>query len=144
MSNADDMDRPITKREAFELFITKGELHDVMKNLFDYLDKRFESIDKRFEVILETNAGEHAATRAAIRLENAAEHAAIRRENAAEHATTRAFMSSEIARHTAANAEQSRSELVVVDDKYKDLPERVTKLEDAVFPAPPAKRQRRR
>jgi hypothetical protein len=125
--NDDDMDKPLTKREALEVFLTKrealelfltkreahevfltrGEFHDAMKKLFAHLDK-------------------------------------MRGENAAEHAATRAFVSNEIARHTDASAKSSRGELVAIDDKYKALPERVTKLEGAVFPSPPAKRQRRR
>ena len=117
----DDMDKPLTKREAvdvfltkreaYDVFLTKGEFHDVMKNLFEYLDRKFDAIDKRFLSF-------------GIEMKD--------------------WFRLELAQHTGAVDERHRTELSVIDDKFKDLPERVTKLEAAVFPAPPAKRQRRR
>jgi hypothetical protein len=40
----------------------------------------------------------------------------------------------EIARHTQANHEASVRLLAAIDDKYTDLPGRVSRLEGAVFP----------
>ena len=51
-----------------------------------------------------------------------------------------AELSAELARHVAASAEQSRSEMRAVDDQYKTLktlPPRVEKLEERVFAPPP-------
>jgi hypothetical protein len=132
-SNEDDMDTPITKREALELFITKRDFHDVMKNLFDYLDKRFDAIDKRFETESVNNAAEHAATRTF-----------VTSEIDKSESRMKSWFGAELAQHTGTVDERHRTELSVIDDKYKELPERVSKLEAAVFPAPPAKRQRRR
>ena len=47
----------------------------------------------------------------------------------------------ELARHSLASRESMSTEVAVVDDKYKDLPERVTRLEAAVFK--PRRRARR-
>jgi hypothetical protein len=49
-------------------------------------------------------------------------------------------LTDELRRHTSSSADASRSELAVVDDKYKDLPERVTKLEAKVFAKPRGRR----
>ncbi|MEP6861129.1 MAG: hypothetical protein ABJE66_10935 [Deltaproteobacteria bacterium] len=39
--------------------------------------------------------------------------------------------------------EENRSWFRAIDDQYKDLPERVHKLEQAVFPPPPRARRRK-
>jgi predicted metal-dependent hydrolase len=132
----DDMDKPITKREALdlfltkrealELFVTKIEFHDAFQKLFRYLDKKFEAIDKRFEAIDKRFETTKTELRAELRQD------------------IRMDLSAELRSHSGANADQLKREVGLVDDRYKDLPERVTKLEVAVFAPPPAKRQRRR
>ena len=52
-------------------------------------------------------------------------------------------MSAEIARHTRAVQEEMRSQVAVIDDKYKDLPGRVSRLEAAVFPSSTTRKRRR-
>ena len=108
MSNADsdNMDTPITKREALELFLTKREFHDVMKNLFDYLDKRFSAADTR---VSELEANTHRLVRE-MGIHFAHETQAVVREVSLQH----------------------RADLAKVDEKYNELPERVTRVEDAV------------
>jgi hypothetical protein len=69
---------------------------------------------------------------------------AIMERFASSEDSMKRWFSAQLARHTGAVDERHRTEVSVVDDKYKDLPERVTKLEAAVFPPPPVKRQRRR
>ena len=101
MSNADDMDHPLTKREFRATIdtelVTKREFHEVMKNLFGYLDERFAAVTKTIQV--------------------------------------------EIRRATKGIEQRNRDDMTVIDEKYKDLPDRVTKLEAVAFPPP--KRQRR-
>jgi hypothetical protein len=109
---SDDMDKPITKREALEIFLTKREFHDVMKNVFEYLDKRFEAYDERLNALMKWFGSEF-----------------------------RQQLNDDIATHVGTMALQLRRDVGLLDDRYKDLPERVTKLEEKVF-AP--KRQRRR
>ena len=51
----------------------------------------------------------------------------------------------ELQRHTSASAEDLRGSFGAVDDKYRDRPDRVTKLETAVFtPTSPPRRARKR
>ncbi len=51
----------------------------------------------------------------------------------------------ELQRHTSASAEDLRGSVGAIDDKYRDLPDRVTKLEAAAFtPTSPPRRARRR
>jgi hypothetical protein len=52
------------------------------------------------------------------------------------------YVSTEVARHTNAVLEHIRTMITVVDEKYKDLPARVTKLEQARNTSKP-KRARR-
>lgn len=53
-------------------------------------------------------------------------------------------MSIDLARHTNAILESFRIQISAIDDKYKDLPGRMKHVEDAVFPAEPPRRARRR
>ncbi|MDX2091327.1 MAG: hypothetical protein SFX73_25940 [Kofleriaceae bacterium] len=55
-----------------------------------------------------------------------------------------AAFSRELAGHAKAIAESVRAEVRVLDDKYTDLPDRVRRLEDAVFSPPARKRPTRR
>ena len=48
----------------------------------------------------------------------------------------------ELARHTSAANEEMRGNVAVVDEQYKDLPARVTRLEAKVF-APPKRKRRK-
>lgn len=99
--------------------ITRRELQEVLgeafANFLKMLDMRFVAVDKRF--------ADSEATNRRLMLD-------IEKRFAAD---TRAALQ-EVTRY-------HRDELSTIDDKYKDLPERVTKLEAKVF-AP--KRRRRR
>jgi hypothetical protein len=58
---------------------------------------------------------------------------------ASEHRLT-----DELRRHTKASEDELTSRLTVIDDKYKDLPARVSKLEAKTAAGPSSKRQRRK
>jgi hypothetical protein len=51
-------------------------------------------------------------------------------------------LSVELAQHVNAMTESLRAEFRGIDDQYKDLPARVSKLENAVFTPKPARRRR--
>jgi chromosome segregation ATPase len=46
-------------------------------------------------------------------------------------------VSSEIAQHTRASNEESRGQLAAIDEKYADLPARMTRVEDQLFKPKP-------
>ncbi|HSD86656.1 MAG TPA: hypothetical protein VLB44_04050 [Kofleriaceae bacterium] len=116
MSDPDNMDRPVTKRDLLDAF------DNLLGAFMPRLDERFATkrdIDTRLE---EVNRD--------LRQLVSSEADATRRE-------IREFVRTQ--------QEQHRREIELVDDRYRDLPERVGKLEAAVFrPSPPVKRQRRR
>ncbi|NUO49719.1 MAG: hypothetical protein HOV80_12765 [Polyangiaceae bacterium] len=128
----DDMTTPITRGELTQAM---NRLDAKLELFFGAVMGRFEAIDRRFDEI------EHRFTtfRAEVNTRFEAAGAAM---NARFDAVDRRFeeMHDELARHTSASAEQLRSDVGAVDDKYNDLPPRVTKLEVAVFPRPPSRR----
>jgi hypothetical protein len=116
----------LTKREALELFPTKQEVRDMFANFLDAIlsriDERFTQQDKRFEE----------------RFSQQDERIQRLFKNA-EGRLTR-----ELREQLGAIDRDHFDDINKLEDKYRDLPNRVSKLEAAVFPAPPAKRQRRR
>jgi hypothetical protein len=104
--------------------VTRDELRDELSQLEQRVDRRFEQVDQRFETMLR-----QMATKAELELWGGALMACI------EQAEKRLVM--EIARHTQANHEASVRLLAAIDDKYTDLPGRVSRLEGAVFPHEP-------
>ena len=107
--------------DAMDKPVTRRELQEILGEAFGsfltMLDKRFDALPTKDWV-----------------------NATI----AASESRMKTWFGAELARHTGSVDERHRTEVSVIDDKYKDLPDRVTKLEAAVFPTPPAKRQRRR
>ncbi len=98
---------------------------------FEQVDRRFEQVDQRFEQVdrrLEHISDEltKMATKVELELWGGGLMARI------EQSEKRLIM--ELARHTQANHEASMKVLAVIDDKYTDLPGRVSRLEGAVFP----------
>jgi len=103
---------------------TRDELRDELTNLERRVDRRFEQVDRRLEQM--TAQLTTMATKVELELWGGALMARI------EQSEKRLMM--EIARHTQANHEVSMRLLAAIDDKYTDLPGRVSRLEGAVFP----------
>jgi chromosome segregation ATPase len=104
-----DMSTPVTRGEL------RGELRDLETRIdakFESIDAKFESIDAKFESI-------------------DAKFEALR----AEMRASEQRLSMELAHHANAIVENVAKHVGVVDDKYADLPRRVTRLEGAVFKA---------
>jgi chromosome segregation ATPase len=102
---------------------------------FEQVDRRFEQVDRRFEQVderLEHISGEltKMATKVELEMWGGALMACI------EQSEKRLMM--ELARHAQANHEASRTLLAAIDDKYADLPGRVSRLEGAMFPDEPS------
>jgi len=112
MSDPDDMDKPLTKRDLLDAF------DNFLGALMPRLDERFATKRELEEMNRD-----------------------LRQLISAEADDTR----QEMRKLVGAQDAKHRVELGTVDDRYRDLPERVGKLEAAVFrPGSPVKRQRRR
>jgi chromosome segregation ATPase len=135
----DQMDGVVMTNEAnMSTPVTRDELRDELTQLeqrvdrrFEQVDRRFEQVDRRFEQVdrrFEQIAGEltKMATKVELELWGGALMARI------EQSEQRLMM--ELARHSQANHEASVRLLAAIDDKYTDLPGRVSRLEGAVFP----------
>ena len=85
--------------------VTRGELRGELRDLETRIDAKFESIDAKFEALR------------------------------AEMRASEQRLSMELAHHANAIVENVAKHVGVVDDKYADLPRRVTRLEGAVFKA---------
>jgi hypothetical protein len=129
------MSSPVTLeelREELASYATKADLSsyptkaDLASSLEIWAGALVARMDDRFERMTAWIAGEFA--RRDERMHEAFAHYERR-------------MHEEIARHTQATLEAMRTQISVVDDKYRDLPARVTALENA-RPAPRRKRAR--
>jgi hypothetical protein len=118
MNAEEDMEKPVTKRELLEV-TTKLEAK---------FDAKFDTFLGAILARVDQVAGE-----------------LVRYISEVEH-RLREHVSTELAIQTRGIERRHLDELSAHDEKYKDLPPRVSRLEAAVFPpgAPPAKRQRRR
>lgn len=105
------MDQPLTKRDALKLFLTKREALDLFLTKSEFHDV----MKNLFGYLDERFATVRADLARTIQVE--------------------------IRRATKGTEQRNRDDMAVIDEKYKDLPDRVSKLEAKVF-AP--KRQRRR
>lgn len=114
MSEPSDMDRPVTKRELVEI-----------------LDERLANYPTKGEL-------ERALARYATKddVQQICSIWALGLERKVDQ------LSVDLARHVNAILEAVRGQIGVVDDKYKDLPPRVKKLEDKVFAAKRSRRKR--
>jgi predicted transcriptional regulator len=133
----DPMETAITKREmqaSFDAFL--AVLMERLDKRFEQVDKRFEQVDKRFEQVDK-------------RFDDLIKHIHTRFDEAHRDmlAVVRASADDvrlEIRAVNKATEALHRDEIAVVDDKYKNLPARVKKLEAAVFRPAPLKRRRTR
>lgn len=147
----DDMTRPITRGELKEemadferridakldakLDLFLGALMARLDGRFESIDARFEVIDRRFEAI---DRRFEAIDARFDKIERRFD--AFRLEVDDRFVQLRADVDRDIARHTSAMTENLRTFIVALDDKYKDRPPRVARLEAAVFPSVPPPR----
>ena len=108
MSEFPDMDAPVTRREMYEALETWGgaferRLLDAMKAMFDAIERRFTAFEQRFTAF-------------------------DLRFDAFEKR-----MHGEIKQLTKGSEQELAARLVAVDEQYRDLPPRVSKLEAKVF-----------
>jgi chaperonin cofactor prefoldin len=119
--NATDMSTPVTR----------GELRAELERF----EIRFEQLEIRLEQKLEQKLA-HLATRAELEIWGGA---LLARIESGEQRMSQRFDSfeqrllSEFARHANAVQETLSTQISVIDDKYVDLPPRVSRLENAVF-----------
>jgi hypothetical protein len=111
MSNATDMSTPVTRselREELKRFATKTDLEVWGGALGERIAESHEKLSAKI----------------------AESHEKLSAKIAESHEK----LSAELARHAKAHDESTSRLISVLDDKYESLPDRVTCLEDAVFP----------
>jgi TolA-binding protein len=135
----DQMDGVVMTNEAnMSMPVTRDELRDELAQLeqrvdlrFEQVDQRFEQVDQRFEQVdqrFEQISGQLTKMATKVELELWGGALMARIEQSEKRLMT------ELARHTQANHEASLRLLAAIDDKYTDLPGRVSRLEGTVFP----------
>lgn len=127
MDNDRDMEQPVTKRELRQELAEfrtelRAELQQGLSFVIDTLTARMAE--------LRTDIMQHVSTE-------------IARATTASKEEMMRHLSTEFAKATSASNDQHRDQLTVIDDKYKDLPPRVARLERAVFPPKPTRQRRR-
>jgi exonuclease VII large subunit len=130
MLDATDMSTPVTRgelREEIAQLETRLEtrLDQKLENLETRLDQKLERLDQKFERLDQKFE----------RLDQKFEHLEIRLETRLDlwgGALLERLMT-ELARHTRASQEAMSTEISVIDEKYADLPARVTRLEATVL-----------
>jgi chromosome segregation ATPase len=159
MTNETNMSTPVTRDELRdELAQIKQQFEQVDQRFeqvdqrFEQVDRRFEQVDRRFEQVDQRfeqvdqrfEQISDQLTKMATKVE--LEHWVGALMDRLDRLTTdfaRQFEQSEkrlmtdLARHAQANHEASLKFLAAIDDKYTDLPKRVSRLEGAVFPHEP-------
>jgi len=143
--------------------VTRGELRAEIEHLEVRLEQKFEhmledKLEKKLEDKLEKKLDEKLEQKLEHMLEQKLEEKLEKKldekldeklEKKLAHLATKADLDiwggallerllTEIARHTRAVQEAMSTQISVIDDKYADLPARVTNLESSVFP--PARR----
>ena len=109
-----DEDRPVTRREL------KGELA-----VFPTRDEMKLEIATAMSYVVEALGAQMAAMRDELR----GDMLAMRDEFRGDMLAMREDLSRDLARHVTASAEQTQRLIIGLDDKYRDLPGRVTVLE---------------
>jgi len=125
-ANDDAMNDPITRREFHERLTSFGaELRTGLRG---------EMAELRTEL-----RGEMAQLATELR----GEMAQLRTELRADMVHLRVTLQADAQATLKALNEENRAWFLTIDDKYKDLPDRVRKLEEAVFSPPPRTRRRK-
>ena len=140
--NEMDLDEPATRRDLKELeTATRRDLNAGMSEL----RTEMLGLETRLSELIRAgfaNHPTHAQLDASLRQAQLhIESTAAQYANASAE-VMRAEMAAQLAQQTNAIREDLRSVINGLDDRYRDLPKRVTKLETAVFP-PPSKRKRK-
>ena len=121
--------------EPMTVPVTRGELREELAQLREDLDRRFATkAELREEVAkLATKAELHSALEiwAGALCEQLKRDAQQREERIVGTitATITAHVSAEVTRHTGEILERTQTELSVLDEKYQDIPRRLTSLE---------------
>jgi len=132
-ANDDAMNDPITRREFHERLASfETGLRSEMAQLSTEL--RGEMTELRTEL-----RGEMAGLRTELR----GAMAELRTELRTEMEHLRITLQADAQATLKALNEKNRAWFLTIDDKYKDLPDRVRKLEEAVFSPPPRTRRRK-
>ena len=130
MSNVETDDEPVTKRD--------------FRELEEELDRRFSRVDERMATFA-TREELHEGLSLVINRFDARMSQLATELKQYVHDVVNKVVNDVVSSQVRASEERLRDYLGAIDDKYKDLPPRVSRLEATVFPPePPAKRQRRR
>jgi hypothetical protein len=132
----DDMDKPVTRRELREELADYPKRQE-LETWGGALNAKIDATASRLDAKIEALGSRLDAKIDALRHDMTARFDASSREMAA----TFDALSLELARHANRILDSTREMVGVIDEKYNDLPRRVTTLEAKVFPP---KRQRRR
>jgi chromosome segregation ATPase len=106
---------------------------------FEQVDQRFEQVDQRFEQVerrLEHISGELSEVRSTMATKHDLEiwGGALLDRFTQEMRAMEKRLQEDLARHSRANHEDTVKQIAAIDQKYADLPPRVSKLEGEVFP----------
>jgi len=127
--------------------VTRGELREEIAQLETRLDQKLENLESRLETRLDQKL-ENLETRLDQKLENLETRLDQKLDRKLDqklvHVATKADLDlwggallerllTELARHTRASQEAMLTQISVIDEKYADLPARVTRLEATVL-----------
>ncbi len=140
----DPMATPVTKREmeaTFDAFL--AVLMERLDKRFEQIDKRFEQVDKRFEQVDKRfEQVDKRFEQLRVEVDKRFEQARIEMVAVVDHMGDK--LREEMRELSKTDLRAIRDDLKSYDDKYTDLPGRVTRLEAAVFKPAPLKRRRTR
>lgn len=144
MANNDNsnMDAPVTHRELREIladYPTKQDLRVQLGLVVDALSDRMDKQAAALRVEWRTELRAFAEDIKTDIKTDIKQFVSTEIGNVRDHIEQ--HVSTEIAAQTSASNDEHLAEISVIDEQYKDLPPRVTRLEQKVFPP---KRQRRR
>jgi hypothetical protein len=108
--------------------VTRGELRDELAQLERRVDDKLDRLERKFDSKLDLWGGALAAqiSELAVQVRDLAVQV---RDLALQTKESETRLLNELARHTHAISESMTKEISMVDEKYNDLPARVTRLE---------------
>jgi hypothetical protein len=133
MSEPRDMDAPVTRRELYEaLEVWAGAI-------VDRIEKKLERVAAKDDLAgLESRmASKNDLGALESRMASKNDLGALESRMASKNdlAALESRLATELRQHTKSSEDELATRLVAVDEQYKDLPPRVTRLEAKVFPA---------
>ena len=130
MNDANDMTTPVTRGELrAELEQLEIRVDHKLERFEQRLERRFEELEVKLEQKLE----EKLEQKLEEKLEKKLAHLATKTDLEIWGGALLERMMMELARHTKAIQEALLTQISVFDDKYADLPRRVSHLETTVF-----------